>query len=271
MQAHIGQGTQGLFVALSLDHQTIFLPLDLSSPWQTGQVVEAHVGRLRIGAEGGGGFCEGRDGTPYFLRRTQGLSEGRAVRLQIIAEARGHKPAMAEVTEADLQSPSLSACLAKFGFSGPIQVYDLDLLTNLRNHLPLDQFEWAAGDSRPLSLQADERLETSSLPCAEGQVIFESTATAHFFDVDGQGGLMALNTAALDVIAEHIIACNLGGLIVIDFLPPATKDQRRDLSQSMEARLARLLHRVHIHPMTASGHLLIERQRLGPEFLSRER
>ena len=82
---------------------------------------------------------------------------------------------------------------------------------------------------------------------------------------------MALNTAALDVIAEHIIACNLGGLIVIDFLPPVTKDQRRDLSQAMEARLARLPHRVHIHPMTASGHLLIERQRLGPEFLSRER
>lgn len=271
MQAHIGKGAEGLFLALSPPSlPTIFFPLDLKAPWQTGQVVEAHVRRLRVGAEGGGGFCEGIDGTAYFLRRTQGLSEGQSLHLHILGEARGHKPALAEVTETELKGPSLSACLAKFGFKGAFQTHDLSLLTDLRAAFPLDQFEWDAGDPLPLALEAEERLEQKVLPCANGQVIFESTKTAHLFDVDGQGSLAALNGAAVEMIAAHLIACNLGGLIVIDFLPPATKDQRRGLTQAMEARLAPLPHRVHIHPMTASGHLLIERQRLGPEFILKE-
>lgn len=242
-----------------------FLPLRLDLPWRTGEVLDLRVRSLRGGGQGGG-FCEDLSGQAYFLRRTQGLTQGQAIRGRVISEARGTKNALVEVTQEGPGPATLSACLQQFGVNTPIQVEGLDALKNLRTAFPKDRFELTKPQDA-LRHQALDFLELETRDVsAEAEVLFESAETAHLIDVNTQGEGDRANLAALPALATGIAARNWGGIILIDFLPPATKDQRRDLSQRLETALGAWPHRLKLHTMNESGHLIIERQRLGPEF-----
>ena len=64
-----------------------------------------------------------------------------------------------------------------------------------------------------------------------------------------------------------IVTRNLSGLIFIDFLAPLSKVSRRYIVNKMELVLSEFPHQTKIHAMDESGHVIIERQRLGPEYI----
>ena len=264
------------FVRVTKGETCLYLPLDLACPWQTGQVRQARVRRLRAGAEGGGGFCDDASGQSYFLRRTQGLHEGQQVNIEIRSEPRAGKPSWAKVIQGPVresvpgpvqvpEAPSLGACLALLGHHGAIEAMGLDLLKELRCLLPQDDF--CLGDA---GLDARERaveaLEVRSLERDQISVRWDRTPTAHFIDVDGLGPVHAINLVALDLAAEMMVSRNLGGIIFIDFLAPKSKAARRDVANLLTQALSVTPHQLKIHAMNESGHLIVERQRLGPEF-----
>ena len=247
--------------------QALFLPLKMGQIWQTGQSAEAVVRRLQVAADGGGGFCEDAFGRTYFLKRTQGLFEGQHINIKILGEPRGTKPALAQTSDEERGLARLANTLAFFGLKQPIEVEGLELLKQARAAFPQDRFILADKTDEGELRTADDVLEGTDLQAGDARLIFETTQTAHLIDIDGQGSRSALNRQALPAVAQLIVERNLGGLIVVDFLPPATKQDRRDLAEEMAAALSPLPHRLKVHAMNESGHLLLERQRLGPEFL----
>ena len=267
MRAVCGSLGQHAFLALipELERPATFLPLRLDHPWQTGQTHAAIVRKLRVGAEGGGGFCETENGTAAYLRKSQGLSEGQRLQIEITTEPRQGKLASARIHQGPLRPYALAPCLAWHGFEGPIEVMGLDLLHAARAAMPHDSFVLSTVDI-DLIAQAQETLETQVYELNQVRLRWDSTATAHHLDMDGTGSIQQINQTAAGLAAHLIIARNLGGILFLDFLPPATKQARRDITDQVASSLTPLPHRLKVHTMNESGHLILERQRLGPEF-----
>lgn len=270
--AVLGTCRLGHFIALTLDAHTVFLPLRLGRVWKTGQILTATLRRLRLASDGGGGICEGSDGQAYFLRQTQGLHEGQHVSLKVLGEPRGGKSALAahvaDPPSINLpEQPALKHTLGSYGVSGAIEVQGLDLLARVRAAYPQDRFVLGAAQSH-WGERADDALEIHTLARDQVRLICEATQTAHHIDVDGQGQAEMINATAREMAVSTIIERNLGGLIFIDFIALLSKAARRDLCARIEQGLSALPHRVKVHPMNESGHVIIERQRLGPEFLA---
>ncbi len=271
LSAHVGVHDLGLYVALVSETAVpIFLPLTLDRPWQTGAILAARVTAFRSGREGGGGVCQTQDGTRFYLRQTQGLCEGQAIHVEIVSEARGSKLALSRATDAPLRPPALKHALAHFAAPGALAVADLDLLGPLRRAFPEDRFELGR-PNQALDQAAADALESREI-CRQGVVLIcETTQAAHHIDVNGPdqpGGVRDINQVATDLALETIATRNLGGIIFIDFLAPSTRAARQDLTRTLQEGLAPLPHAVKVHAMNESGHLIIERQRLGAEFLT---
>ena len=268
---HIGSHDQGLYVALVSDASVpIFLPLSLGRPWQTGAVLAARVTALHSGSDGGGGFCQTQDGTRLYLRQTQGLHEGQRIHVEVVSEARGRKFALGRATDAPLRAPALRHALAHFGATRVLGVGDLDLLGPLRHAFPEDRFELRR-PHQTLDQAAADALEMQEI-CRQGvTLICETTQAAHHIDVntsDRRGRVQDVNQVAADLALATIMTRNLGGIIFIDFLAPPTRAARQALTRTLQEGLASLPHAVKVHAMNESGHIIIERQRLGAEFLA---
>lgn len=265
--AYLGAIKGGYFIALTTHCPTpLFLPLTLSRVWETGQTADVIVRRLKAAADGGGGFCEDAAGRPYFLRRIDDLHEGQRIQIEIMAEARGTKPALAQIYQGAPRPLALGHTLCRLGHTGPIEIADLGILKQLRAAFPNDQFIHGP-TNQVLEDRAADCLDICDMAQGQVRLIFESTQTAHHIDIDGQGSARDINKTACELAAELILMRNLGGLIFMDFLALPSKAERRDMATALSDKLRAQPHQVKIHAMNESGHLIVERQRLGPEFL----
>ena len=263
---------QAFVVALIKGDQTLFLPLDLDHPWQTGARVPAIVRRLQTGANGGGGFCEREDGQTYYIRRARDLHEGQHIVVEIIGEPQNNKVPLAEIVDTPPRPAALQTCLEKIGHTDAIEVSDLEVLGQVRAAFPNDTFIFNAQDVSDLRHQAEDIAENIiKQPSENVTLTFEIAQTACLIDIDGSGAIADINAKAARAIADGIVGRNWGGIILIDFLPPQSKQDRRVLTEMVEGRLRLWPHKLKVHTMNDSGHLIIERQRLGPMYpLTRE-
>lgn len=267
VSAHVGAHKLGLYIAvLGRGPAPIFLPLNENLPWKTGAVIDARVISLRHGSDGGGGFCKTTTGENIYLRHTRGLHEGQMIQVKIQSEARGIKLAQGRQTSEALRAPTLQNVLTKFGNKKAISVASLETLKKLRIVFPKDRFEFGTADLE-LDNAAESALHEVEISTSDLTIVCEATQTAHHIDINGQGRVSDINLQAADLAINTIISRNLGGIILIDFLPPPTKLERQKIAKRVEDELSQLPHRVKVHAMNESGHLIIERQRLASEFL----
>jgi len=231
-----------------------------------GQTREATVRRLKAAADGGGGFCEDAFGQAYFLKRTDDLHEGQKLQVEIVGEPRPPKPAWVRPFAGPARPAALKYALEAFGIKGPMEVMALALLKEARAALPHDDLVLGAYDTA-LAERAAEILEVQEMEQEGTRIRWDPTATAHLIDVDGVGRTTDINRQAAHMAADLIVSRNLGGLILIDFLAPARKQERRDIQELLAGLLSSTPHGLHIHVMNASGHIIAERQHLGPPFV----
>lgn len=106
-------------------------------------------------------------------------------------------------------------------------------------------------------------------------LIIEHTEAMHVIDVnsgtrtgekDQEGNALQTNLDAVGEIARQLRLRDLGGIVVIDFIDMRLPDNRKILSDAMEAAMATDRARHTILPISKFGLMQITRQRLRPEI-----
>ena len=170
-----------------------------------GDIIPAHLRTQDAGQ--GGLFLELDNGEAAFMRGAMpsGLSEGSAVRVRILSEAREDKLARVGLTD----DPTLKA--------DPIEAW--------RTRLPLaEPLDWEMGDAEIDAAFDDALADTASLP-GGGHLHIARTPALTAIDVDTAGrkdrnGSKAVNLDAAREAARQLALRNLGGLVVLDCIAP---------------------------------------------------
>ena len=165
-------------------------------------------------------------------------------------------------------------CGALSAAPGRILVDDPAVVPELRAVFPDTAIQHEPETEWPIELDAEfDRALAGTLALAGGgSVHIEVTRTAVLVDVDSgspptgapETAALAVNLAAVDVIARQIRLRNLGGGIVIDFIGLENRRSRERVCDALAEALAPDSRRPQILGWTRLGHLELVRPRRGP-------
>ncbi len=224
-----------LAAALDADGRPLALHCDLASDRSRPRLEELRRARLRaIAPDQGGAFLEDdATGDPLFLSGAPppGTSDGAALSVTVLAEARPGKAARVRLSRASDSPPAtpLAVWQAALPAPGP--------------DLPLE----TGPEAQALCQMAlDRALDPAPTLPGGGRLRIARTPALTAIDVDtagratqGRAGTRALavNMAALTEAARSLALAQLGGLVVIDCVGPVRPPDRQTLKQTFRNAL----------------------------------
>ena len=224
-----------LATALDADGAPMALHCDLVSDQDRPRLGDVRQARLRTqAADQGGAFLEDVvTGGPLFLAGAPppGISEGAALTVAVVAEARSDKAArvrLAREGEATAATPLArwQAALPAPGPDLPLETGpEADALCQLALGRALDPEPTLPGGGR-IRLARTPALTAIDIDTAGRRDRGRASARAH-----------ALNTVAVAEAARSLALAQLGGLIVIDCVGPVRAPDRPALKQAFRAAL----------------------------------